>query len=103
MDNLNEARARAYAEVMREKGPCCFVAVMHDHEAHDGQTRSCLGVAVANEPGYYPVPQFYFYADRHEDAETKADALNLELLEVDPALAFAIQASTMGGRPCVAA
>ena len=100
MDKFNKTRALAYAEVFQERGGVfAFVAVMHDHESHDGKTRACLGVAVANSPGYHPVPQFYFAADRHEDADSKADALNRDILGISDEDATAIQISTMGGQP----
>lgn len=37
-----------------------------------------LGVAVANEPGYTPVPLSKYSADRWDDAQKKADELNAE-------------------------
>ncbi len=35
-----------------------------------------LGVAVANEPGYYPVPLYHFNVDNYDEAVAEADRLN---------------------------
>lgn len=35
-----------------------------------------LGVAVANEKGYSPVPAFHYKVDRYDEAEAEADRLN---------------------------
>jgi hypothetical protein len=47
----------------------CYVAVT----THGG---SALGVAVANEKGYSPVPTFHYLVRNHNHAEAEADRLN---------------------------
>lgn len=97
VDMLNEGRAEGVARAFAGK-TIAFVPVMHDHESPDGKTRAALGVAVANENGFCPIPQFYFAADKYDDAETKADALNRDTLKIDAETAVRIQISTMGGQ-----
>lgn len=47
----------------------CYVAVVCD--GYSG-----LGVAVANERGYSPVPAFHYSVDNHDLAEKEAERLN---------------------------
>ena len=60
-----------------------------------------LGIAVANEPGYHPIPVFWALAEYGPDASKAmgdhADELNAER-GMDHDTAFRIIASTMGGR-----
>lgn len=70
------------------KKPYAYVAVCVD----DGWQ---LGVAVANERGYHPVPLTYA---TQEEAHKIADGMNRHI-GVSDCDATAIQISTMGGRP----
>ena len=97
MDNLNPARVEGIRGAFTGQ-PIAFVAVYHDHESPDGKSRAALGVAVANSPGYVPIPCFYFAADKMDAAEAKAEALNRDALALGDLDAFAIIASTMGGQ-----
>lgn len=72
---------------------CAFVAVL-DHERGGVQ----LGVAVANEPGYYPMPAYWAHGDDHEYAAMQEHAreLNREHFKLDDDAAARIVASTLG-------
>jgi hypothetical protein len=65
-----------------------FVAVLG--EANPAR----LGVAVAGEPGYYPIPEFWCHADDYGVMRAHADALNAER-GLDLRSAAQIVASTM--------
>jgi hypothetical protein len=73
---------------------CAFVAV---HDAEHGGVQ--LGLAVANERGYYPVPAYWVHGDDHEYAamQEHARALNREHFKLDDRAAALVVASTMGG------
>lgn len=46
-----------------------------------------LGVSVANEPGYIPIPEYWCHADSWEEMEAHADELNeAEGLDANTAL-----------------
>lgn len=60
-----------------------------------GKECLCLGLAVANEPGYYPVPQHWCYGDNFEELATHADELNKELFDLEPKATALIVASSM--------
>ena len=53
-----------------------------------------LGVAVAGEPGYYPIPELWCHADDYEEMRAHADALNAER-GLDARSAMPIVASSM--------
>lgn len=53
-----------------------------------------LGVAIANEPGYSPVPRGWFAAETYQVACDKADELN-QMRGIDKHGALQIVASTM--------
>lgn len=91
LSRYGDALARAYSA----KGQFCFVPALHNHEGGDGPG---LGAAIANEPGYYPVPKFYYSADSFADAEVRAEELNRDLLKLTKERALEIQISTMGGK-----
>lgn len=75
-------------------GQWAFIAVIGDHCA------ARLGVAMANESGYVPIPETWANADSYDEMEAHAEALNLA--EGVPAKTAAlIQVSTMGGRKFV--
>lgn len=38
-----------------------------------------LGAAVENEPGYYPIPEFWAHADSFDAMQAHADRLNAEM------------------------
>jgi F420-0:gamma-glutamyl ligase-like protein len=54
-----------------------------------------LGVAVANEPGYYPVPIGWCHADTWQEMEKHAKELNREM-GLDARTACIIVATSMG-------
>lgn len=56
-----------------------------------------IGVAVANERGYHPIPKFF---QDHCDAKEWADGLNRHM-GLDNDLVLDIVGSSMGGRPVV--
>jgi hypothetical protein len=68
-----------------------FVAVTGEHYG------ARLGIAIANENGYNPVPEFWAHADTHDEMQAHADELN-EKEGKDKRLAAEIVCSTMGGR-----
>lgn len=69
----------------------CFVAVVGEHYP------ARLGVAIANEQGYNPVPEFWAHADTFDEMQAHADELNEEEGK-DRRVAAEIVCSTMGGR-----
>lgn len=54
-----------------------------------------LGVAVANEPGYMPIPEGHFVVDRYDEALAEANRLNRDVLEIDEKTAIEVIASSM--------
>lgn len=54
-----------------------------------------LGIAVANERGYYPVPLHWCRADTYDEMDAHADELNKELFNLLPRAAAVIVASSM--------
>lgn len=68
-----------------------YVAVLGEHYP------ARLGIAIANEPGYNPVPEFWCHADTLDEMQAHADQLNAEL-GLDRKAAVSIIVSTMGGR-----
>lgn len=56
-----------------------------------------LGIAVANESGYYPIPEHWTHADSWDEMNHHADELNRAEGLSDDAAAR-IVCSTMGGR-----
>lgn len=67
-----------------------FTAVVGDHCA------ARLGVAIANEAGYVPIPETWCNADDYDAMEAHAEALNAAE-GLDPKTAALIVVSTMGG------
>lgn len=63
-----------------------------------GDPQFQLGIAIANEAGYNPVPSYWSYADTFEEMSDHADQLNLAEGK-DLKQACTIVASTMGGFP----
>lgn len=53
-----------------------------------------LGVAVANEPGYYPIPAHWAHGDDYKELDAHAEELNAEL-GVGPRAAAIMVASSM--------
>ena len=92
---LSEARAEAYREACADRGPIAFVAVP-PHEDVPG-INGALGVAIANERGYHPVPLGWARYATMDAAEFHAECLNIHL-GVTGERAFQIIASTMGGK-----
>jgi hypothetical protein len=53
------------------KGKCwAFTCVLGEHYNFR------LGVAIANEPGYYPVPEFWCHGDSYDEMHRHVDELN---------------------------
>ncbi len=71
-----------------ECGLDTFVAV--PGEAH----ASALGVAIADEPGYHPIPDVWCHADNRAEMRAHADTLNAER-GLDQLAAVRIVASSM--------
>ena len=54
----------------------CFAPVHNaDTSDHDGAEYG-LGIAVANEPGYYPIPLRWCHSDNYNEMARHAEALN---------------------------
>lgn len=97
---LTPERALAYRDAAADRGAVALVAVLPP-EPLDG-IGGALGVAVANESGYHPVPLGWARYASLDAASAHADALNESALGLDAETAFRIIASTMGGRRYVA-
>lgn len=54
-----------------------------------------LGLAVANEQGYHPIPLHWCNGDNFDELAEHADELNLELFALDARAAAVIVCSTM--------
>lgn len=67
-----------------------FVAVPGETHA------AALGVAVAREAGYHPIPEFWCHADDHAVMRDHAEALNAER-GLDPLAALEIVLTTLRG------
>ena len=72
-----------------------FVGVCHEIGDDYGPG---LGIAVANERGYNPVPLTLYRAATLDEAMNAAERLNRDLLKIDHETEFRIVGSTMGGR-----
>lgn len=57
-----------------------------------------LGLAVANQPGYYPVPLAWCHGDDWNELRKHADALNLEHFDLDAKAASTIVASSIAAQ-----
>jgi hypothetical protein len=93
--NLTDHHAEAYRDACADRGKIAFVAIMPD-EPFPG-IQGALGVAVANERGYFPVPLGWARYATYDAAADHADRLNTQVLGLTTADAFRIIASTMGG------
>jgi len=93
---LTQARLEGYRDFFaneENRGPIAIVAVVSEEIAgHFG-----LGIAVANERGYNPIPAGWAIFETMEAAEADADRANAQLGH-DDLQAFKIVASTMGGK-----
>lgn len=93
---LTDRRAEAYAHVWGEKNKAfAFVAVLPNEKIDD--VHGALGMAVANERGYMPVPLGWASYASFDAASDHAEHLNLTVLNLDNDEAFKIIASSMGG------
>jgi hypothetical protein len=92
-------RAEAYADALAraERGPFAFIGLPASAERLPG-IEGALGLAVANERGYTPVPLAWARFTSLAEAEGQAEKLNRELLNLTPRDELGIVASTMGGR-----
>lgn len=68
-----------------------FVAVVGEHYG------ARLGIAIANEQGYNPVPEYWAHADRLDEMQDHANQLNAAEGKSE-FLCVEIVCSTMGGR-----
>lgn len=57
-----------------------------------------LGLAIANETGYYPVPLYWCHGDNWDELSDHADELNREHFDLDERAAMVIVASTMSAQ-----
>ena len=65
-----EGRFECGMDALVEGKVWAFVPVIgHNYPA-------ALGIAVANEPGYYPIPEFWCYGDCWDQMAQHADQLN---------------------------
>jgi hypothetical protein len=93
---LTDRRAEAYAKVWAEKGKTfAFVAVLPQEDIEG--VGAALGMAIANERGYMPVPLGWAAYATFDAASDHADHLNETVLKIDNDEAFKIVASTMDG------
>lgn len=94
--SLTDARLTAYADFFaaeENRGPIAIAAIIsNEMPGHFG-----LGIAVANERGYNPIPAGWAVFESMEMAERDAEKAN-ESLGLDDLEAFKIVASTMGGK-----
>lgn len=80
------------------RGPVAFVAVITSDRRDAKIAPFSLGLAVANEPGYHPVPIGWARFQRMDHAEHEVDRLNRDVLGIGHQREFEIVASTMGGK-----
>jgi hypothetical protein len=57
-----------------------------------------LGIAIANERGYCPIPLTWAHGDNFQEMMDHADEINREVLGISRDQAFEIIATTMRGR-----
>lgn len=93
---LTTSRAEAYQQACAERGPIAFVAVLPSENSHG--YHGALGIAVANERGYHPVPLGWARFTTMDAAQANADELNRHI-GLSDMTAVLIVASTMGGKP----
>ena len=85
---LADRRAESYRRACVERGSIVFVPVTEG---------SFLGVAVANERGYHPVPEGWACYANMDAAQQHANHLNTEVLGLTGEQVAMIIISTMGG------
>ena len=90
---LTDRRAESYQIAMKDR-PFAFVAVLPS-EPMEG-VQGALGLAIANERGYMPVPLGWARYERFSAAQKHVDHLNDFIGRTDDQATF-IQISTMGG------
>ena len=93
---LTEARVRAYVSALADRPAFAFVAVISEDPTPDHAFG--VGIAVANEGGYFPVPTGWAAFATMDAAGEAAERANREWLELDSDAELGIVASTMGGR-----
>lgn len=98
LDNipLKEVRALAYEAALDPK-PIAFVTVILPQEDRVENLTWGIGIAVANERGYHPIPVGWAAFSSKEAADTSADTANF-WLGLDDEEATRIVISTMGGQ-----
>lgn len=95
---LSAMRAEAYQKACAERGAIAFVAVSPPPGEEIPGVQGALGVAIANERGYSPIPLGWARYATWDGAQEHADALNRDVLKLTDLQAVEIVASTMGGR-----
>ena len=97
VEPLSDLRAQAYVKALeaRGRGPFAFVGLHPQEEKMEG-IHGSLGLAVANERGYTPVPLAWARYASQDAASDHADHLN-KLIGLDAEQATLIIISTMGG------
>lgn len=90
-----EGRFESGFNELTEGKTCALVAVW-------SETAWGLGIAVANEDGYYPVPLHWCHSDDHDAMYAHADQLNKELFGHDATAAAKIICTTMRGSRSIA-
>jgi hypothetical protein len=94
---LTLSRAEAYREACADRGAIAFVAVLPPEDEKIDGFHAALGIAIANERGYTPVPMGWARFTSWDAAEANANQLNKHL-GLDALEEMRIVASTMGGR-----
>lgn len=95
---LSQKDADIYRAIFEKqgRGPIAFVAIVPDENLPG--IGGSLGIAVANEPGYNPIPLAHARYATFADAELHAEEMTA-MIGVDSADGYAIIFSTMGGKP----
>ena len=80
---------------------CALVAVMAQDRPNRQPQHGVygLGLAIANEDGYYPIPLHWCHGDSWREMQEHADALNAELFKLDKRQAARIVCTTMFRTP----
>ncbi len=92
---LTNRRAEAYVAAMRGRA-FAFVAVLPSEPVEGLQIQGALGLAIANDRGFMPVPLGWAYYETFTAAQDHAEHLNKHIGLIDDQASM-IQISTMGG------
>lgn len=75
------------------RGRVCALTPVISREP--GEPGIGLGLAIANEPGFYPIPMYWVNSENWYEMDGHASELNLELFGLDEETALKIVASSM--------